>query len=377
MKTTLIFNTEKLIKKINSKNEFYEIKKDKNNLDIIKKYHHKRGRPFSLKLPNKIMVSPRVVGLIVGEGYIGSRTFMFANSNEEAISEVIDFLKQFNLQIKMYLEISIKNKEKDFEKEYKKFWENYLKTNLRRVRLREEFNSITKHGTIHLNINNSLVAKILSIIVADSKSKIEKNKQLSVDYLRGIIAAEGNINIKKSTNCVYMIRISATKQEERNHYKKCLEKAGLKIYCKDMPTVSKNEAKERGWKTDKGRAGAVIISRWENFIKIFELGLLDLHKDKKNKFLKYFLYNKFTKQFMDFKYFLNKEFTMKEAQIHFGFKGRSLGRVLTLYKKGYIYRRKINRRDYIYKLTKEYMNLYNKLNNELKLHITPLLKSNS
>lgn len=377
MKTNLIFNTEKLIKKINSKNEFYEIKKDKNTLDIIKKYKNKKGRPFSLKLPKQIIVSPEVIGLIVGEGYIGNRTLIFANSNEDAISKVIDFLKQFNLSIKMYLEISIKNKEKDFEKECKKFWENYLKTNLKRVRLRKEFNSITKHGTIHLNINNSLVAKILSIIVADSKSKIEKNKQLSVDYLKGIIAAEGNINIKKSTNCIYMIRISASKKEERNHYKRCLEKVGIKIYCEDMSTISPEDGIKRGWKTDKGRAGAVIVSRWENFIKIFELGLLDLHKDKKDRFLEYFLYNKFTKQFMDFKYFLNKEFTMKEAQIHFGFKGRYLNRVLTLYKQDYIYRKKINKIKFSYKLTEKYIKLYNKLNNELNLHIAPLLKSNS
>ena len=377
MKTYLIFNTSKLIKKINSKTEFYELKEQGNNFNIIKKYKNKKGRPFSLKLPNQIIISPEVVGLIVGEGYIGSRTFIFANSNEEAISEVIDFLKQFNLPIKMYLEISIKNKEKDFEKECNRFWENYLKINIKRVRLRKEFNNITKYGTIHLNINNSLVAKILSIIIADSKLKIEKNKQLSINYLKGVIAAEGNINIKKSTNCIYMIRISATKQEERNHYKKCLEKVGLRIYCKDMPTVSKNEAKERGWKTDKGRAGAVIISRWENFIKIFELGLLDLHKDKKDKFLEYFLYNKFTKQFMDFKYFLSKEFTMKEAQIHFGFKGRSLNRVLTLYKQDYIYRKKINKVKFSYRLTEKYIGLYNKLNNKLSLHIAPLLKSNS
>lgn len=377
MKTYILFNAIKLIKKINSKTEFYEVKEQCSNLNVTKKYKDKRGRPFSLKLLKQIIISPEVVGLIVGEGYIGNRNFIFANSNREAIEEVINFLKQFNMPIKMYLEISTKNKQKDYEKQCKEFWEDCLKIKLKRVRLREEFNSIAKYGTIHLILNNSLIAKLLSIIILDSKSKIEKNKQLSVDYLRGIIAAEGNINIKKSTDCVYMVRISATKQEERKHYRRCLEKAGLKIYCKDMPTISKNEAKERGWKTDKGRAGAVIISRWENFIKIFELGLLNLHKDKKDKFLEYFLYNKFTKQFMDFGYFLNKQFTMRDAQNYFGLKGRSLNRVLTLCKQGYISRRKVNKVKFLYRLTDRYNRLYNKLNNELKSNITPLLKSYS
>jgi len=366
MKTHLIFNVRRLIKKINSKTEFYEIIQEKEMLNITKKYKNKKGRPFSLNLPSKILVSPEVIGLIVGEGYIGSRNFVFANSNDKAISEVINFLKQFNLPIKMYLEISMKNKGEGFENECRGFWENYFKRELKRmrIRLRKEFDSITPHGTLHLTINNSLVAKLLREIIRISKIKIENNQQLSISYLRGIIAAEGNINIKKSTNCVYMIRISATKQEERDHYKRCLEKSGLKIYCKDMPTVSKIEAKSRGWKTDTGRAGAVIISRWENFIKAYELGLLNLHNDKKTKFLQHFFNNKFTRQFMDFKYFLNKEFTMKEAQIHFRFKSRNLNRVATLCQQGYLSIRKINQVKFLYKLTDKYLKLYNKLNEE-------------
>ncbi len=162
-------------------------------------------------------------------------------------------------------------------------------------------------------------------------------------------------------------------KKKREHYKKCLEKAGLKIYCEDMPTVSKQEAKQRGWKTNKGRAGAVIISRWENFVKVFNLGLLDLSSDKKTKFLEHFVNNKFTKQFLDFRYFISKEFTMKQAQNHFGFSGRCVDRVLTLCKQGYISRRKTNQRDYVYKLTNKYINLYNKLRNELKLNSPPLL----
>lgn len=363
MKTYLSFNVRKLVKKINSKTEFYEISLNKNNLDIDKKYKSKKGRPFSLKLPPNIKITPEVVGLIVGEGYIGCRHFVFANSNEKAISEVLDFLKQFNLPIKMYLEISIKNKEKKFEIECKKFWENYLKRELKRIRLRKEFSSITKYGTIHLILNNSLVAKLLMEIILLSKAKIENNKLFSISYLKGIIAAEGNVNVKKSTNCVYMVRISASKPEEREHYKRCLKKAGINVSCKDMPTISKEEGIKKGWKTNKGRAGAVIISGWDNFIKIFMLDLLILHQEKQEKFLRYFVNNKFTKQFIDFNYFIGKRFTMKEAQDYFNFKGRCLDRVLTFLKKGYLSRRKINGAKYAYKLTDKYTELYKKFMN--------------
>ena len=78
--------------------------------------------------------------------------------------------------------------------------------------------------------------------------------------------------------------------------------------------------------------------------------------------MKYLLNSKFTKQFLDFKYFLNKPFTMKEAQNHFKFKGRHLDRVLTLYKQSYLSRRKIDNKRFIYRLTKKYSEVYGILN---------------
>jgi hypothetical protein len=356
MKTQILFNTRDLIKSLNSLS--YNIEDVGDKLKIVKKYANLKGRPFSIILPRKIQIYPEAVGLIVGEGYIGNRRFVFANSNKKAISEVCHFLEQFNLPFDFYLELSVKNKSNHFIYKSKFFWENHLKIKLKRIRLRKEFNNITLHGTIHVGINNSLVAKLLRIIIEKSKKAIEKSSSLSKDYLKGILAAEGNINIKKKTKCVYMVRISASKTEEREHYKRCLDKVGIKVFCKDMPTISKQEAIQRRWKTDKGRAGAVIISRWENFIKILQLGLLDLSRDKEQKFRKYFINNKFTRQFLDFKSFIGKEFTMKQAQNYFNLSGRSLNRVLSFLKKGYISRRELDKKRFIYKLTKKYISIY-------------------
>ena len=358
MRTHLIFDTQKLVKNLNSSKSFYEIQKLKNNLKIKKIYKHEKGRHLSIILPYEIRISPEVVGLIVGEGFIGDRIFIFANSNGKSIEYVSDFLKQFKLPIKFYLEISTRGTSKKFINESKKFWNKQMNTKINKIRLRKEFYNITKHGTLHLRVSSSLFSKLLKQIINLSKNKIEKNRELSLGYLKGILAAEGNINIKKKTKCVYMVRISASKKEERDHYKRCLERISINIYCKDMPTVSKQEAKERGWKTTRGRAGAVIISRWENFVKILNLDLLNLNQEKNKKFLEYFVNNKFTKQFLDFGYFLNKEFTMKEAQKRFGLAGRYVNRVLSLYKRGYLSRRRSKRGFYVYKLNKRYKNIY-------------------
>ncbi|MBU0957249.1 MAG: hypothetical protein KKF56_00405 [Nanoarchaeota archaeon] len=361
MKTNLIFNTEKLIGNLNSSSAFYKIKENKHNLKIIKEYKNKRGRPFSINIPKKIKISPEAAGLIVGEGFIGDRNFVFANSNEKAIDMVLNLLQQFNLPIKDYLEISIKNKDKKFINECKRFWEKQINTKIIKIRLRKEFNNITNHGTLHIGINNSLVAKLLKQIITKSKKKIEKNKELCIGYLKGILAAEGNINIKKKTNCVYMVRISASKIDERDHYKRCLKKIGINISCKDMPTVSKEEAKQKNWKTTKGRAGAVLISKWDNFIKILELNLLELSKEKEQKFMNHFFNNKFTKQFLGLRHFIDNDFTMKKIQNHFNFSGRHLNRVLTLWKKGYL-ERKLVKNHYIYKTNKRYLNIFYTLN---------------
>lgn len=361
MRTYLNYDTKKLIKKLNSPKEFYEITSKESKLQVNKIYVGKRGRPFSVTLPREIKIFPEAIGLIVGEGFISDGQFVFANSNEKAVTKILGFLKQFNLPIKFYLELSIKKQPKNFINKSKKFWEKYLEINLDKIRLREEFYNITRNGTIHVILNNSLVAKLLKQIVRNSKKKIEKSKILSIGYLKGILAAEGNINVKKKTNCVYMVRISASKKEERDHYKRCLEKVGINVSCKDMPTVSKQEAKERGWKTTKGRAGAVIISKWGNFLKIFLLDLLSLNKEKQVKFNQYFINNKFTKQFLSLSSFIDKEFTMKQAQEYFNFSGRHIDRVLSLLKQGYISRRKINNIKFSYKLNNKYILTYDKL----------------
>ncbi|MDP3917907.1 MAG: hypothetical protein Q8Q30_01900 [Candidatus Woesebacteria bacterium] len=353
------FDTRSLLKDLKDPKYIYEIKENKQSLFIIRKPKSNKGRPSFLTTPKKIKISPEAVGLIVGEGYMGSH-FVFANSNEKAIDEILFFLKQFKMPLKFYLEISVKNQPDEFVKICKKFWQEHLHLALDRIRLRKEFNSEVQYGTLHINANSIILANLLKKVIEVSKNKAENNKAIATSYLIGILAAEGNINIKKKTNCVYMVRISASKKKERNHYKKCLKKVGIKIFCKDMPTISKKEGIKRGWKTKFGRAGAVIISKWDNFIKILDLNLLKLSKDKMDKFSIHILQNKFTKQFLDISPFIGKEFRIKTLQNHLNLSSRHVCRLLTLFKKGYVNRRK-KKNFYLYKLNNNYIRIYNKL----------------
>lgn len=263
----LTFNSLKLVKEFCNKNKrFYP--KIENDKIIVK---NKGGRNCTFKFSNQIKIKPSTIGLIDGEGYV-KNTFIFANSDELIIKNILEFFLQFDIKPKTYLEICTKNTDDNFIRKSENIWNKIIKVN--KIRLRNEFENTTDKGTLHIIYTNKIFCGVLSEILEEAKATIKDKKELAIDYLKGIIAAEGNINIKKQTKCVYMVRISAKEESVRKFYKELLEKIGINITCKDMETISKEECKKLGWKTDKGRAGCVIISRWDNFLKIFMLNLL-------------------------------------------------------------------------------------------------------
>ena len=375
----IIFNTEDILKNFCNSNNNYFYKKLENSFLLEKKKMGRYGGISSFILPNSIKIKPSTIGLIIGEGYL-KNIFVIASCSKEIIDNMLEFLSQFNIDLKFYIEIASKNINYSFVNKSRSFWKGITKRYIEKVRLRNNFNNTTEHGTLHICYYNVTFSKLLKFIVIKSLNIIEKSNQFIIDYLKGILAGEGNVNVKKKTNCVYMIRISATKELDRSRYKELLEKIGIKITCKDMPTISKEEGKKLGWKTDKGRAGAVIISRWENFLKILTIDLLELNKDKQDKFIKYFVNNKFTKQFLDFQYFIDKKFTMKDAQVAFNLRARYVNRLKTLERLGYLNKEFIrkfgNNNMYLYILNKKYLEVYNKLNNLNRLDGSPSSKSN-
>jgi len=130
-----------------------------------------------------------------------------------------------------------------------------------------------------------------------------------------------------------------------------------------MPTINKNDVRTLHWKTKKGRGGAVLINRWINFYKILLMDLLELHQDKKQKFIKHFLYNKTTRWLLEFKDLSRKEFTMRELKEAFKLRAKPRDRINKMLSLNLIKRRKINSKNTIYGycLTESYFEFVNKL----------------
>jgi len=356
------FDTEKLLKEI-CKIYPYCYSRGENKLvmkRIVKKY---KGKNTEFAFPLKIKIDPSVVGLIVGEGYIDERQFVFSNSNENVIRLILDFIFQFDIQPKVTLEVATKNITRDFIIKAKNSWEEIIRSEIEKIRKRKEFNNTTEMGTLHLRYHNSCFAKVLQVITNEVAKKAEVNRIIATEYIKGVIAAEGNVNVKKRTRCLYMIRISAKRKSLRTHYKKCLRIAGIEIYCKDMPTIYKNDPRALNWKT--GRGGAVLINRWINFYKILSINLLDIHEDKKRKFIKHFMSNKTTKWLLEFKGIDKKWFSMNDMRNIFKLKSRPRDRVIKMLDLNFIESKIVKPKDKhprsLYCLTNNYFKFIDKL----------------
>ncbi len=139
----LVFKTQPLIQKVFSNMPKYLVHKNKGHYLIT----NLRGRKSSFCFPPQIKIRASTVGLIVGEGHIGKRRFVFGNSSTKQVEEILSFLSQFNLNYTTYLEISVKdNASNGFIEKAKIYWTKILNKEPERIRLRKEFSNTTKPG---------------------------------------------------------------------------------------------------------------------------------------------------------------------------------------------------------------------------------------
>ena len=94
------------------------------------------------------------------------------------------------------------------------------------------------------------------------------------------------------------------------------------------------------------------------------MDLLDIHEDKKRKFIKHFVYNKTTKWLLEFKDLSSKKwFRMKDFGEKFSLDSRS--RIIKMFRLGFLIKRKINKSEirpiYAYRLNDKYFEFINKL----------------
>ncbi len=224
-----------------------------------------------------------VLGLLQGEmskTYRGPLTF--ANCRPELIQLVLEwFDEQFSLppsQWHWYIKLNIPPPANDavageMAEQLSEYWLGRVRLSYdRRYPRTVSFitntsNLIPKNeGTLILERRAPIFVQTIQRFVYDmTRSILMRSDEDIVAYMRGIIAAEGCINFRRSSGH-FRVFITATDHEEREIFRQCLHRLGIATNdCKAIKDI--------------------VISRRENILKLHDLGLMTLNQEKHERFL--------------------------------------------------------------------------------------------
>ena len=232
--------------------------------------------PKEIEMVDELM---EVAGIMDGELHkkarkSGGMGVKITNSEPQIIKKVVDvFEKHFKIPKEMWrasLIMNMKNSVKEWnhieDKKLKKFWsevtgipiQNFGKTT---VMLKYQ-SKHSPHGILQIRIPSLLFWKFIMAFLKYVR-KLMKSKELVIPYLRGLIAAEGGVGLRKDGGISHLL-IGATKKTDRKFYKKCLKILG----------IESKEYEER-----------LEIYGKKNFLVFLKLDLFRLHPSRRSKFL--------------------------------------------------------------------------------------------
>jgi len=195
--------------------------------------------PKEIKINDKLL---EIIGILDGEMQKkiegGGISVKVTNSEPTIIRRVIDiFEKYFRISKEMWrasLTINAKNLEKEYsEKDNKKlkiFWsqsieipfENFGKTTL----LFQYESKHSPYGILQIRVSSFLLWKFLMRFLEYLRGFI-KSEKFIVPYLRGLVAAEGGVGLRKDDKLSHLL-IGTTKDSDKKFYRECLEVLGIK-----------------------------------------------------------------------------------------------------------------------------------------------------
>jgi len=252
------------------------------NLFCIKFYKKNRHIDI-LTLPKKINLDFGdyiAFGLLQGEMLSSFRGksrhyFCFANCEYDLVRRVLKLLSKFNITSNMFsyqVYVNHKNNKKLRDIDYINYWFKKLnvpKDNFVKIFYRE-LNTKSKYGSISIKYYNTMFRLIFQLLFESIKRNIEINQVLAVPYLKGLIAAEGGINLSNSLSLNY-VSIGGSKENDTKHYKDILNCLKIKMGGISK-SVSNEDAIKKGWK--KGVGGFVTIQGLKNFEIIYNNQLI-------------------------------------------------------------------------------------------------------
>ncbi|MFQ6009601.1 MAG: hypothetical protein ACE5J7_00565 [Candidatus Aenigmatarchaeota archaeon] len=169
---------------------------------------------------------------------------------------------------RMCITIGYKNED---EEKIREKWSKILDINEAKFRFQKS--NRHKFETVDVQINSFVFRVIFQNILEHSLQVIKRNKKLRRGFLRGYFAAEGTIGFKEKDNCIEYIGFSYNP----------LGEGWLRNFCIDCLRIEGIKAK---YKERDGNRAEIIINKWKNYSKLWEIRIFDRCERKKQKFTK-------------------------------------------------------------------------------------------
>jgi predicted transcriptional regulator len=256
---------------ISGKKVKIETEKSKGKIKVFYKAIKGKG-PKKFIFPESILVNGKLgefIGLYVGDGK--------TTKNEIRHAEFVSKDKELNfLVLSFFKNLGVRNEDFTFkinysfgeEEKIKREWIDALRISPEKVRIKKSYRY--RFSTLRIQVNGTIFRLILDSLIKEVIDQVKQNAGLRRGFLRGVFAAEGTIAIRD--NYINYISISynpSTEMKQRDLYRD--------LFCiEDIKVV----IKER-----KGNRGDIVISNWNNYLKLWQLGIFDICERKKERFL--------------------------------------------------------------------------------------------
>jgi hypothetical protein len=233
------------------------VEKEENEFLILKGINNQKRWKLRKVLPARL--TSQMIGFWFGDGD-KVRSIGITNTKLELVRKFLDFTDTLGLpRDRFLLEIKLK---KDSEIDMKKVSEE-LKIPEERMRIRGS--ELATKPCFRVRLFSRVISRLFKIL-ADWISN--SSKDLKIEFLKGLIAAEGCVSLRKDGK-IHEIFISLKNKNEKEWIKRnFLEAIGI-------THIRENK-------------DSIVIGRKENFNIIFSLNLMGLHEEKFKKFISSF-----------------------------------------------------------------------------------------
>jgi len=275
-----------ILKNINNTNyiSLYNIlpEKSRNNFKLYSKNNNKKiliwYQPLTrgsteLLLPKYVLFDETFItglGLSIGDGLnnpgIKNTHYNFSNTNLGLIKFNYDWLvNYFKLdknKIQVYIVTPLKNK-LNYQKQ---LVARLLKIDKNIIKIYKGYRH--KKLVVVIQIGNAIFQCVYLNLFKKLKNNILNNKEYRISFLKGLFAAEGHVKHSRY-NTIESISFAFNPKTEKElalFIKTCLEKDSIN-----------SKINEKGY---------LYICNYNNMLKFHSLGLIDLNKEKKDKFIR-------------------------------------------------------------------------------------------